>query len=395
MSAGKKVFTKAGEYLAEFLLTNEKRKEDVNLLETIDKLNSTSYSGPTQAYMESFDISKEQLIEFFKSELNKELNFLRITDGTKEIILQEAVQKTFNEVKYLDTLTQAQFEALSEMFCERLAKIFETLGLHNRKFTRFFQQLATDLANLMYKPMDYFIGGENDKTRLYYRFDSAQLLISNGSGNSAGNFKEIFKVTSKVVGTKEELGDTIIIGGTEVDSPFKKIQFMKEIISGENITLTGDAELIGTALRARYADLAELYTSNNPYEPGTLVQISIDNYKDLDGYQLTIYDPSTSVGCFGIVSHKPGFILNHTLESNWSVIPIVLTGQSPVNISNQCIKGDYIYPSPFFVDSGCAIAIAPDKRLEFERNYPLLKCLGQALDSDSTDGIKKVNCRIF
>ena len=394
MSAGKKVFTKAGEYLAEFLLTNEKRKEDVVLLETIDKLNSTSYSGATQAYNDSFTIDKEQLQEFFKNELLKELSLLRITDGTKDIILQEALQKTFNEVKYIDTLTRAHFEAIAEMVCERIAEIFHELGTHNRKFTRSFQQLAAEIAALYQKPLDYFVGGTDDKSRLYYRFDSAQLLISNAKGNSAGNFKELFKVTSKVVGTAEELGDEIVFGGTEADSPFKKIRFTKEITTDKNITLTGDAELIGTAMKARYADLAELYTSDTPYEPGTLVQINPSN-KDSEDWQLTIYNPQMDIGYFGVVSHKPGFILNHKLESEHSVIPIVMSGQTPVNVSNKCFKGDYIYPSPYYSDFGCAVAIEPIKRLNFEKDYPLLKCIGQVLDTDSTEGIKKVNCRIY
>lgn len=392
MASGKKVFTKAGEYLAEFLLTQENKKEDKSLIETLDKINSTSYSGPTKDYMDSFSINKEQLIEYFKAQLLKELNFYNITDGTKEILIQEATQKLFNDVKYLDVLTQAQFEALSEMTTERLAHIFQELGLQRRKFTRFFQQLAQEIANLMYKPLDYFIGGENDKTRIYYRFDAGQLLVSNGQGNAAGNFREIFKVNSIVNGTSYSLGDTIVIGGTEANSPFTKLRFTKEIHADKNIVMGNGAELIGTALKARYADLAEFYTANVQYPAGTLLQMEIDNKKE---YQLTIYDPSTSVGCFGVVSYKPGFILNHALESEFPIVPIVMTGQTPVDIVGRCRKGDYIYPSPTFVDIGKAVAVKPEDRYQFESKWPMLKCIGQALETDNYDESKKVNCRIF
>ena len=391
MASGKKVFTKAGEYLAEFLLTNENKKEDSSLIETMNKINSTDYSGPSKDYLDSFSINKEQLIEYFKAQLFKELNFYNITDGTKEILVQEATQKLFNELKYLEVLTQAQFEALSEMTTERIAHLFKELGSQRRKFTIFFQQLAKEIADLMYKPLDYFIGGESDKTRIYYRFDAGQLLVSNGQGNAAGNFREVFKVNSVVNGTSYSLGDTIVFGGTEANSPFTKIRFTKEITADKNIVMAAGAELIGTAVKARYADLAEYYTSNIEYSSGTLVQIDTKN----EDFQVSVYDPSDNIGCFGVVSYKPGFILNHTLESEYPIIPIVLTGQTPVDIIGECGKGDYIYPSPYFKDIGKAIAIKPEERINFEGNWPLLKCIGQALETDYNSETKRVNCRIF
>lgn len=394
MSAGKKVFTKAGEYLAEFLLTNETKKEDTQLLLTIDTINSTGYSGPTQIYMDSFKITREQLIEYFKNQLLKELSFTKITDGTKELIIQEAVQKLFNELKYLDTLNQAQFEALVEMVTDRLAEIYKNLGLQNRKFTMNFKDLSNQINELRYKPLDYFRGGEADKARLYYRFDGKTLLVSDGAGNASGNFNEVFSVSSVVSGGTQTIGDTITIGGTEPNSPFEKIRFTKEIYCEDTINMLNGAELNGTALRARYADLAEMYTANNQYPAGTLLEINISEDLSND-YQLTIYDPNNQTGCFGVVTHKPGFVLNSYLESTWSVVGIALTGQTPVNIANDCNKGDLIYPSPYQKDIGMAIAIKPENKSNFESTWPNLKCIGQALDTDHVNGPKKVNCRIW
>lgn len=390
MSAGKKVFTKAGEYLAEFLLKNENKKEDTSLKEVIDTLNSTNYSGPSKNFLDSFMITREQLIEYFKNELIKELNFTKITDGTKEIILQEAVQKLFNELKYIDVLTQAQFETLAELVTERMAAIFRELGLQSRKFTRNFHQLSTDIANLEKKPLDYFLGGENDKDRIYYRFSGAQLLVSNGLGNKADNFREVFRVKSIVSGVSQTLGDEISIGGTEVTSPFKKITFTKEVVATKNITMTNGAELIGTAMRARYADLAEWYSSNMEYDAGTLVQVESNPDCNFD---LVIYDPNDEIGCFGIVSDKPGYILNENLETEYSKILIALNGQTPVKIDGSCYKGDLIYPSPTKI--GMATAVKPKNKKEFENNNPITRCLGVCLETNPTDGIALVNCRIW
>lgn len=388
MSAGKKVFVHVGEKLAEFLLKSQNNPEMDELSKISGILNNTLYSGPTSAYLNLDSMSKKEIITYFKNELFKELNFYKVTDGFKEMTFQEAIQNIFNNLNYLESLNEAQFQSLAELVTERLSNLFFQVGSQNRKFTINFQQLSKLIADLVYKPLDYFAGGEEDRDRIYYRFSADQLLVSDGTGNKINNFKEVFRVNSIVNNGKMTLGEDIVIGGTELDSPFKKVKFVKEINATRNIIMTNGAELLGTAVKARYADLAEWYSSNLEYEPGTLVQIEPDQE-----FELVVYDPYSDIGCFGIVSKDPGFVLNEKISTEYCKIPIVLTGQSPVKIDGICKKGDYIYPS--LKEIGMATAVPPKEKREFELNNPLTRCLGICLESNNINVPVLANCRIW
>lgn len=388
MSAGKKVFTHVGESLAEFLLQLQNSPETDSLKLIADKLNNLSYTNPITNLDNLDNMTKQEIITYFKNELFKELNFYKVTDGFKEITLQEAIQNVFNNLKHLETLSEAQFQALAELTTERLANLFFQVGSQNRKFTINFQQLAKQIADLVYKPLDYFAGGEEDRDRIYYRFSADQLLVSDGTGNKINNFKEVFRVNAIVDKGKMILGEDIVVGGTELDSPFKKVKFVKEINATRNIILTNGAELYGTAVKARYADLAEWYSSNIEYDSGTLVQIEQNQ-----DFELVVYDPSSEMGCFGIVSENPGLVLNEKLETDYCRIPIVLNGQSPVKIDGICKKGDYIYPS--LKEIGMATAISPKNKRDFENKNPLARCLGICLENNLINTPVKANCRIW
>lgn len=378
--SGKKVFTGAGEKLAEFLLSIKKDTTTESILTTtLADINNTGVDSSLADFQKKKVFNKEEVISYFKREILKELNFIKVTDGQKEYSLQKMVQLLYNNTKRMDNLTEAQFQALSELVMDNLANIFKSIGIHERKFSRLNTKLANDINNLRYKKLDYFTGSEDDKSGLYYRSSGAKMLICDGAGVTNHKFYEIFRCTSKTpVPNQAYLGDIISIGGSEVDSPFKKIELTKDVISQGNITMANGKELIGTALRAKYADLAEYYTSNVEYRPGTLLQIDTENQNEV-----TIWDPSNTTGCIGVVSDKPGLIINEGLISDFAIVPIVLTGQSPVRILGNVSKGDYIYPS--LTIPGAAIAIKPENALNYEKENPLLnRRLGYALESSQT-----------
>ena len=380
MSSGKKVFTGAGEKLAEFLLSIKKDTTTESILTTtLADINNTGVSSSLADFQKTKVFSKEEVITYFKREILKELNFVKVSDGQKEYSLQKMVQFLYNNTKRMDTLTEAQFQALSELVMDNLADIFKSIGTHERKFSRLNTKLANDINNLRYKKLDYFTGNEDDKSGLYYRSSGAKMLICDGAGVTNHKFYEVFRCTSKTpVPNQAYLGDILSIGGSEIDSPFKKIELTKEVLSQGNITMANGKELVGTALRARYADLAEFYTSNMEYRPGTLLQIDTENQNEV-----TIWDPSNTTGCIGVVSDKPGLIINEGLVSDFAIVPIVLTGQSPVRILGNVSKGDYIYPS--LNVPGAAVAVRPENALDYEKENPLLnRRLGYALESSQT-----------
>ena len=379
---GKKVFTGAGEYLASFLLT---LKNGENLTQTMDntlaEITGTLVDGTTNsmvAYTNDKVYQKKELLTLIKNQFRKESDYYKVTNGSKELSPQDMTQVLYNTIKWVETETRAQFEALSELTFDNLATIFKTLGVQNKNYIRKMDILTKNISDFKFFALDDFIGSTEDKSRLYFKFDGATLKICDGSGSNNGdNFKEIFRVTAKeYVANQAYIGDELRIGGTEQTSPFKNIRFMKEIISEGNITMVEGKELIGTALRARFADLAEYYTANMEYRPGTLLQIDTKNQNEV-----TLYDPSDeeSSGCIGIVSDRPGFILNEGLKSDFPIVPVVLTGRSPVRLVGQVSKGDFIYPSPVY--PGVAIGVKINDIEAFELQYPKTKRLGQALES--------------
>ena len=89
--------------------------------------------------------------------------------------------------------------------------------------------------------------------------------------------------------------------------------------------------MTGTATKARYADLAEIYTTIRKYAPGTVVQVSRGQLAEMEMF----IDGFVA----GVVSTNPGFLLNS--ESGGQ--PIALAGRVPVRVIGECRKGDMLY----------------------------------------------------
>ena len=101
-------------------------------------------------------------------------------------------------------------------------------------------------------------------------------------------------------------------------------------ISSENITAIGKAIL--TAAAVYWADLAELYESDNILEPGTLVKFNGKNEIEIasDGI------------ANGVVSKNPAILMNSSIKSKDNSNPIIMVGRSIVKIKDKIEKFDRI-----------------------------------------------------
>ena len=377
--SGKKVFTHAGEKLAEFLITFKNDiNSNLNLSQAISNIldNTSATAGIYQKFNDSHAITREDTISFFKTEITKELDYLNVTDGKKKIIITEMVQYLYNSLQHLTAVDRSTYIALREVVLQHLADIYRTRELDYRKFTEKDDWLTTEIANLMFKPLDYFEGGKNEKDRLFYKCSGNRFEISNGAGTNVKS-EELFRVEQINATTKNQnkIGEALTIGGL-VGSSIKHVDFSKPVNVEGNLTLN-NGELIGTATRSRFADLAEYYTSDEEYRPGTLLQISKEYHSEV-----CIYNPNSGMPCIGVVSDKPGFYLNDELRDiqDLCIVPVVLTGKSAVRVLGPVEKGDILYPS--LIESGKAQAISPlnlEKIKELESKYILR--IGYALES--------------
>jgi len=90
-----------------------------------------------------------------------------------------------------------------------------------------------------------------------------------------------------------------------------------------------------TASIAKYADLAERYTADADYEPGTVVELGGTE-------EVTQTKRSRSVAIAGVVSTNPGYLMNGALENG---VSIALLGRVPCKVVGTINKGDILVSS--------------------------------------------------
>ena len=98
---------------------------------------------------------------------------------------------------------------------------------------------------------------------------------------------------------------------------------------------TFDKEINGTAMRSRWADLAEYKESDRQYEPGTLVMFGGEK-------EITISDGKV---CNAIVTTKPGLVLNGEGKPGEIMVGIALCGTVPVSVVEPVRKFDRLVAS--------------------------------------------------
>ena len=125
----------------------------------------------------------------------------------------------------------------------------------------------------------------------------------------------------------------------------------------------------GTATSARYADLAEKYTSDADYAPGTVVELG-------GQAEVTQSTGLTSRRIAGIVSTNPAHLMNDQLESD-HVVDVALIGRVPCKVIGVINKGDILISSNTH-GHACAWTTAT--------NPPAGSTIGKAIESKTDLG---------
>ena len=121
----------------------------------------------------------------------------------------------------------------------------------------------------------------------------------------------------------------------------------------------------GTATKARYADLAEKYSTCCDLEPGTAVTVSTD-----EDYEVGTASASTM--CIGVVSTDPAIMMNSDAEGQY----IALKGRVPVRVKGPVKKGEPVYA----LADGVSTTLATSS------------LVGVALETNSSEDEKLVEC---
>ena len=125
----------------------------------------------------------------------------------------------------------------------------------------------------------------------------------------------------------------------------------------------------GTATSAQYADLAEIYTSDEDYEPGTVLIFGGDK-------EVTTTNIMADHRVAGVVSTNPAHLMNSDADG----IAVALRGRVPCKIDGPIRKGDIIVSGPV---AGTGVALAKESAM------PNAVCvIGKAIEENLDSGIK-------
>ena len=92
----------------------------------------------------------------------------------------------------------------------------------------------------------------------------------------------------------------------------------------------------GTATSARYADLAEKYTTDQEYPVGTVIIVNVE--EGSEGTHSTAYSQLV----LGVVSEKPAYLMNSESQGQ----PLALRGRVPVRVVGPVSKGQTLVSAP-------------------------------------------------
>ena len=124
----------------------------------------------------------------------------------------------------------------------------------------------------------------------------------------------------------------------------------------------------GTATQAQYADMAEVYSADADYEPGTVVKIGGEK-------EITMTTEHADTEVFGVISTNPAYLMNSEAEG----LPVAMTGRVPVKVIGKIKKGQRLVSSDV---PGLAWAVD-------DAEYDVRAIIGRSLEekADGNEGI--------
>jgi hypothetical protein len=182
-----------------------------------------------------------------------------------------------------------------------------------------------------------------------YRTSALNVAYASSAGSVSGNVSGASTIAMAIDGAitwpNDEhggSGDTFKIDTYAVTGEDVRIRIAVTNDANDKIELNASGGVIvptgtiqGTATSAYYADLAEKYLADAEYEPGTVLVFGGES-------EVTISSISHDYSVAGVVSTKPGFMMNSELENGTY---IALQGRVPCRVVGKIKKGDLMVTS--------------------------------------------------
>jgi hypothetical protein len=133
-----------------------------------------------------------------------------------------------------------------------------------------------------------------------------------------------------------------------------------------------------TSTSAQYADVAERFEADAPMTAGAVVEVA-------GTAEITESTTDLSENVFGVISDMPAYAMNAAAGNNESHPYVAMTGRTPVRVTGAVTKGQRLVTSSV---KGCARAVAAGESIS------PFHVIGRALESNTDEGIKLVNCAV-
>ena len=210
--------------------------------------------------------------------------------------------------------------------------------------------------------------------------DTNLTLTANGTGKVYINdtFEWTGTATGSITGNAGTVTNGVYTSGDQSiagNKTFSGTLTSTTLTTGASSTagsITGNWSLTtGSRLQATYADVAEMYSTDEEYEPGTIVMFGGEK-------ELTIAKGTATTRVAGVITTNPAFVMNQECEGQ----AIALKGRIPVKVIGRVNKGDFIIAS-----NEPGVGIATDK-------YVGGAIIGKAIEPKHTDGIDLIEVKV-
>ncbi len=156
-------------------------------------------------------------------------------------------------------------------------------------------------------------------------------------------------------------GSYIIVNANDVAVDATSANTASKVVARDASGNFSAGVITATATAARYADLAEIYSADASYDPGTVLVIGGDA-------EVTVTDEPGSYQAVGVVSTDPAYLMNKDANG----VAVALRGRVPCKVLGNVNKGDVLITSDL---PGPAMVASDPKSLS------PLQIIGRALET--------------
>jgi len=146
-------------------------------------------------------------------------------------------------------------------------------------------------------------------------------------GNTTNRWSNVF-AESTLVGN-------IFVANANVSTVYVSNAILPTSNTSVNLGSTGMwfNTFYGVSVQAQYADLAERFETDQPYDPGTVVALG-------GAKEITAANEELSEDVFGVISTRAAYLMNGAAGSDDTHPPVAVNGRVPVRVIGKIRKGD-------------------------------------------------------